>query len=634
MDNIFLYFHPSLPVTSVDNVRSLSVGIVFLFQSAILFAGNPSSPQPRVPTWAAEAVWYQIFPERFWNGDSSNDPRVDDIAGSWPHEEPQAWSVMPWTSDWYEQQSWEKTNGKPFYHHVQQRRYGGDLQGVIDRLDYLSDLGVTALYFNPLFESPSLHKYDATMYHHIDNNFGPDPDGDRNLWQEEDPGNPSTWKWSSADTLFLSLIQKAHDRGMKIIIDGVFNHVGMTFWAFEDVKKNGKTSPYTDWFTITRWDDPATPADEFEYQGWYGIRELPEVREDSLGLAAGPAEHVRSIVRRWMDPNGDGDPSDGVDGWRLDVAEKVALPFWKRFRTWVREVNPEAYTVGEVWWEDWEKDKMFNAAEWLQGDAFDAVMNYRWAREACNFFVNKEKRITASVFAARIEALLADYPDAVNHVLMNLFDSHDTDRLSSRIVNPDMLYDHRVGLSDNPDYDIRKPDAAEMEIQKLMVVFQMTSLGAATVYYGDEAGMWGGDDPDERKPMLWPELRYDPEKSHPFGKTRPADSNEFNHQLFNHYRTLIGIRKSRPELLLGNFSPLLAYDHGDVFGFTRSLDSSHSIIVLNNSSESRDVQLKLPGNLARETWTKLFGEHSAEIKNGVLSVTLSPKSGAIFGSVN
>jgi len=186
----------------------------------------------RVPEWARDAVWYQIFPERFRNGDPQNDPTVDDVVLSYPFNRPADWHVSTWTGDWYALQPWEKATGKTFYEIVHQRRYGGDLQGVLDKLDYLKDLGVTALYFNPLFESPSLHKYDATMYHHIDNNFGPDPAGDARMWASERPEDPATWQWTSADRLFLKVVDEAHQRGMRVIIDGVFNHVGTTFWAF------------------------------------------------------------------------------------------------------------------------------------------------------------------------------------------------------------------------------------------------------------------------------------------------------------------------------------------------------------------------------------------------------------------
>ncbi|MCP5062318.1 MAG: alpha-amylase, partial [Ignavibacteriae bacterium] len=201
----------------------------------------------RVPEWSKTAIWYQIFPERFNNGDKSNDPSPIDLAGGWPYFISEKWKVHPWTSDWYKIQPWENTE-HDFYWNAGVRRYGGDLQGVINKLDYLQDLGINAIYFNPVFESPSLHKYDASSYHHIDNNFGPNPNGDRKIWEKEDPGNPETWEWTSADSLFLNLISESHKRNIKIIIDGVFNHVGNTFWAFKDVQKNQQESKYKNWF--------------------------------------------------------------------------------------------------------------------------------------------------------------------------------------------------------------------------------------------------------------------------------------------------------------------------------------------------------------------------------------------------
>ena len=149
-----------------------------------------------VPEWAKKVVWYQIFPERFCNGDPTNDPKVENLEGAWPHDHTSPWEVHPWTSDWYELQPYEKKNGKDVWFNIQRRRYGGDLQGIIDKLDYLQDLGVTALYLNPVFESPSLHKYDGIMYHHIDANFGPDPEGDRALIATEVPDDPNTWVWT------------------------------------------------------------------------------------------------------------------------------------------------------------------------------------------------------------------------------------------------------------------------------------------------------------------------------------------------------------------------------------------------------------------------------------------------------
>ena len=274
-------------------------------------------------------------------------------------------------------QAWEKADGHDFYWNSDVRRYGGDLQGVINHLNYLKELGITAIYFNPLFESPSLHKYDASMYRHIDNNFGPNPKEDEKIWATENPDDPTTWKWTSADSLFLALIHKCHQMGIKIIIDGVFNHVGTTFWAFKDVVKNQQKSKYKNWFIIKSWDNPNTPQNEFEYEGWDGIKDLPEIKKDSVyGLEKDFSKHIHAIVKRWMDPNGDGNPSDGIDGWRPDAAEKVPLKFWKIFRKWVKEENPEAYITGEIWWKDWEHNVIFNASPWLQGDSFDGRVDF------------------------------------------------------------------------------------------------------------------------------------------------------------------------------------------------------------------------------------------------------------------
>ncbi len=584
-----------------------------------------------VPAWAKEAVWYQIFPERFRNGDPSNDPTVADIRGSWPHEEPPEWRVSSWTADWYKLQPWEEKNGKGFYHNAQQRRYGGDLQGVLDKLDYLQQLGVNALYFNPLFESPSLHKYDATMYHHIDNNFGPDPEGDRRIWQSEDPANPQTWQWTSADKLFLTLVREAHRRGIRVVIDGVFNHVGMTFWAFEDVRKNGKASKYKDWFIIKQFDDPATAKNEFEYAGWYGVRELPELREDENGLVEPVRAHIHAVVRRWMDPNGDGDPSDGIDGWRLDVADMVALPFWREFRTWVRTINPEAYLVGEVWWEDYANERMYNAAPWLAGDAFDAVMNYRFARECGYFFKAKARKITASQFFHRLDSLRAEYRPEVNYVLMNLLGSHDTDRLGSQIVNADARYDGaETSVANNKNYLVRKPNAAELQTQKLMVMFQMTYAGAPTVYYGDEAGMWGADDPDDRKPMLWADMTYENESHHPFGLPRPDDTNGFNADLCAHYAKCIKIRRDSDALNFGDITKVLADDARDIIAYARSYGEDRVLVVLNNSSSGQPVRVPLTDELAALQWKNVFDSTAFTWGSKSLSLTLQGKSGVIL----
>ncbi len=611
--------------------RNLVIAFILLLPASAL-AEDPSHSSGHPPLWAKQAIWYQIFPERFRNGDSTNDPTLKDIAGSWPHDTPAEWHVSPWTSDWYKPQPWEKSDSQGFYHFVQRRRYGGDLQGIIDKLGYLADLGVNAIYVTPLFESPSLHKYDATMYHHIDNNFGHNPEGDRKIWSQENPADPSTWKWTSADGLFLKLLREAHKRKIKVIIDGVFNHVGMTFWAFEDVRKRQQASPYKDWFTITKWDDPATPEDEFEYKGWFGVKELPELRKDSTGMAKVPGDHIHAIVRRWMDPNGDGNPADGIDGWRLDVADMVPIPFWKEFRTWVRKINPNAYITGEVWWQDWKNDKMFNAAPWLQGDVFDGVMNYRWAREMCRFFMDDTQRISASEFIGRLDSLRRDYPQDATSVLMNLMDSHDTDRLSSHIINPNLAYDHNVGVNDNRDYRVRKPNPDEVRLQKLIALFQMTYVGAPMIYYGDEAGMWGADDPDERKPMLWQDLTYEDEASHPFGAPRRPDRNQFDNDLYQYYKKLIHLRREHPALSLGSFSTIFTDDKHDTFAFKRSTASEEITVIINNSRALQQCSIPLSKGISASGLTNILDTKTFTVKRGNLNISLSPKSGVVLVS--
>jgi len=590
---------------------------------------KPKSSMSTVPEWAKQVVWYQIFPERFRNGDTLNDPRAHDQQGSWPHQVAEGWQVSRWTGDWYESQPWEQKDAKGFYFHAQQRRYGGDLRGIIQKLDYLKSMGIGAIYLNPMFESPSLHKYDAKSYHHIDKNFGPDPEGDRKLWTKEDPSDPKTWVWTSADKLFLDFVKEAHKRGMKVVIDGVFNHVGMTFWAFEDVKKNQQSSRFKDWFTVKQWDDPKTPNDEFEYEGWFGIRELPEIREDENGIVHGPREYIAAAVRRWMDPNGDGNPEDGIDGWRLDVAEKVSGAFWREFRTWVRSINPEAYIVGEVWWEDWNNDKMFNAAPWLQGDMFDAVMNYRWAREAFRFFGGGKDNISASQFLKRLQALLDDYPRASNYVLMNLYDSHDTERMGSRLMNPDLQYDHRGSPTDNPSYEVRKPGSRELMVQKLMALFQMTYVGAPMIYYGTEAGMWGADDPDCRKPMLWQDYRFDDEKSHPFKRDRTGDPNRFDQELYRWYSTLIGLRNSQPVLRTGTFEPIPTPDESGVLAFRRAEAGTQIVVVLNNSWVAQRITIPISHQQDGEL-KDLLSQRKYRVIDGATTMTLEGKSGVVL----
>ncbi|MCK4715698.1 MAG: glycoside hydrolase family 13 protein [Candidatus Marinimicrobia bacterium] len=560
-----------------------------------------------VPDWAKDVIWYQIFPERFCNGDPSNDPTIETLDGTWPYDKQSEWHITPWTSDWYKLQPWEESNARGFYYNAQLRRYGGDIQGIIDKLDYLEELGINAIYLNPVFESASSHKYGTTMYHHIDNNFGPNPKGDIEIWNSETPDDPLTWRWTSADKLFLKLIEEVHSRGMKIIIDGVFNHVGIPFWAFQDVKKKGRQSKYLDWFIINSFDKPDTPKDEFEYQGWYGVTDLPEIWENENGPRQSFREHIQNIVKRWGDPNSDGDPSDGVDGWRLDVAEMVRKEFWRDFRKWVRDVNPEAYLTGEVWWEDFHNNVMFNAAPWLQGDVFDAVMNYRFADAMLKAFVDQKDQISPSQLDQMLGNVREIYPKENQSVLLDLMASHDTERFASMIINPDRWIDHASNLNYDKDFKVRKPTEIERKVQKAILVFQFTYVGAPYIYYGDEVGMWGADDPDCRKPMVWSDYQYEPETHHPFGVERPTDIVEIDEDLFQFYKSIIKLRKENESIRRGKYRTVLIDDDRSLFAFERWTDSEKIRAIFNMSENTQEIQIDelLP---SQEKWELIMGD--------------------------
>ena len=552
-------------------MRYCAIACLSLLLNAVLLEA-----QVRVPRWARDVVWYQIFPERFRNGDPGNDPTPAEVGI--PAE--RNWQISPWTSQWYAQTSWELKHSSRFYDNVFDRRYGGDLQGVIDKLDYLQDLGVTALYFNPVFEAFSLHKYDASSYHHIDNNFGPDRDGDLHLTERETDA-PESWSWTAADTTFLALIREAHARNIRIVIDGVFNHSGTRFWAFEDIVKNQQRSPYHAWFDVRSWDDPATPQNEFDFKGWWDHKSLPEFYEDSTVFVPPVHQYFWNITRRWMDPNGDGDPSDGIDGWRLDVANEVSSVFWRDWRSLVKSINPEAIIIGEIW---------DNASQWLGGDQFDGVMNYRFAYAAVDFFIDRDT--DAGEFDRQLAAVRKDYAPEINEILQNLFDSHDTDRLVSMIANPGRRYDNQNGPQSNPSYSTRKPLDEHRQIQRLMALFQMTYVGAPMVYYGTESGMWGADDPDDRKPMLWDDLTYEPELVSATGERHVTDQVVFDRDLHGWYRSVIGMRNSLEPLRRGSFRTLRA--EGDVYAFLRTSGDARVAVVLNRG-EATDVNLPLHG---------------------------------------
>ncbi len=531
------------------------------------------TPPFDTPEWARHAVWYHVFPERFRNGEPANDP-----PGS-----------LPWTADWWDALPGEVAEPGNFHRgagNVWRRRFGGDLQGVMQQLPYLRRLGVNALYFNPVFEAESLHKYDATDHRHIDDNFGiveqahgtnnEEAHGSESVGFNGETDDPETWRWTPSDELFLQFIAEAHRQGFRVILDGVFNHVGREHFAFQDVLRHGRESRYADWFQITDWGDGGEPGAPggIQWNAWDGPNgHLPEFRQDpELGLAPGPREHVFAVTRRWLAP--DGDPSRGIDGWRLDVAGEVPHVFWRDWRKLVKSIKPDAYICGEIW--GW-------AQPWLGGDQFDAVMNYPFAMAVIDFFADRHDAISPTAFAGRLHEIVHAYPLSVALVQQNLIDSHDTDRLASMFVNADRPYDRGNRLQDGADdYIIDKPTTEHWRRIRQALVCQMTFLGAPMIYYGSEAGMWGPDDPSNRMPMVWPDLM-------PYDDPDVA----FREPLFEWYQRLIAMRHRLEPLRLGFVRTIIADDDRELFGYARDYEGGHVYVVFNRSEQTRRVEIPL-----------------------------------------
>lgn len=585
--------------------------IVSLFL-VLFFIGPGCKPRPQtitrdissVPAWAKEAIWYQIFVERFRNGDTTNDPTPADMAGSYPGQLPSDWKITPWGHDWYSHEPWlDKVNADGFYSKIQARRYGGDLQGVLDKIDYIEALGITAIYFNPLNDSPSLHKYDARNYAHIDRNFGPNPKKDAAIMNAENHEDPSTWKWTSADSLFLKVVSEFHKRGIKVIMDYSWNHTGRSFWAIDDIRKNVSKSKYIDWYSITQFDNPSTPEDELKYLGWGGNNPwMPVFKKDIVPPetkvmpfegnlhSESLKQHIFNVTKRWLDPNGDGNPSDGVDGFRLDVAGEIPMGFWRDYRKVVRSVNPDAYLVGEIWWLEWP-DKLFDPGVYLKGDQFDAIMNYRWFRIARGFFAQAEPILKPTGFMSEIRRITNGIGTKNLQAMMNVSSTHDSPRLSTSFFNKGMDK-YKAKPSEDPDYKINNPDANTRKEQVLLLIHQFTFIGAPQIWNGEESGMWGADDPDCRKPIVWDDITYENEKAnYDPSKSRPVDIVKPDTALRAFYKNLCLMRRNNPALIYGDLRFTLADDRNMVLAYSRKLADNEIDVVFNRSDSVKVVNL-------------------------------------------
>ncbi len=584
------------------------------------------------PHWAKSQIWYQIFVERFNNGDTTNDPTPDNIyAASNFRPVPDTWEITPWTTNWYETEPWAENMDGDFYSKLQYRRYGGDLQGIINKIDYLEELGITAIYFNPVNDAPSLHKFDARNWRHIDVNFGPDPVGDNIIIASEDPGDPTTWKWTSADKLFLSLVDELHSRGIRVIVDYSWNHTGVEFFAFKDILENQEESAYTSWYDIQSFDNPNTSENEVEYHAWFNIKSLPEIKKVNIttkrtpghpyegDINEGAKKHIFEVTKRWLAPNGD--ISKGIDGYRLDVADHIGLSFWRDYRKFVKSVNPDAYLIGEIWWEAWP-DRLMDPTPYMQGDIFDAVMYYHIYKPARYFFANTELKLNAEQLKDSLQLLWGELDKPMQYSMMNTAATHDSPRLLSSFNNKGL---YKVWAKPNEDttYKTGKPDVETYNRVKLYLMHQFTIPGAPQIWNGDEIGMWGSDDPDCRKPLWWEELDFEDEYRNNFQPgEKEFDKVEFNKEHFDFYKKIINIRTENSILATGDIEFIIA--EGNKLGYRRFDDNNEIIVLFNMESESESFELP-----TEYSYENLLDKTLASDK-----ITMKPYSGVIFKRIN
>lgn len=511
------------------------------------------------PDWAKGAVMYQIFTDRFYNGDKTNDVESREYfyIGDYSRK----------VTDWNKYP--DKMGVREFY--------GGDLQGVIDKLDYLQDLGVEVLYFNPLFVSPSNHKYDIQDYDYIDPHYGVIVEDGGEVLAEGMTENRLATKYQKRTTdlknleasnqLFIKLVEELHRRGMRIILDGVFNHCGsFNKWMDrERIYENQEDyepgafispdSPYRSYFRFFK-EEPGNWPYNSNYDGWWGHDTLPKLNyEDSMKLE----NYILYIGRKWVSP------PYNVDGWRLDVAADLGRSneynhqFWKKFREAVKDANPEAIILAEHYGDP---------SDWLQGDEWDTVMNYDAFMEPVTWFLTgmekhsdearEELRGNADNFVGSISHHMSNMLTPSLQVAMNELSNHDHSRFLTRT-------NHMVGRVEHLG-----PKAAEEYVNEAImreaVAIQMTWVGAPTIYYGDEAGVCGFTDPDNRRTYPW--------------------GNE-NQELLNFHKEMIRIHKEHPALRTGSLN-ILSWDE-NVLAYGRFLGEDRIVAIINNRSELTEV---------------------------------------------
>lgn len=565
-----------------------SVGVCSSVENYYNFSITPSF---QTPDWAKGAIIYQIFVDRFYNGDRSNDVETDEYfyIGEGTHK----------NTDWMKYP--REMDVREFY--------GGDIAGVMKKLDYLQDLGVEAIYLNPIFVSPSNHKYDIQDYDYIDPHFGRIVKNDgENLQRDEngnliihDPEHPNKdatryicrvtdkENLEASNQLFIEFVEEVHRRGMKVILDGVFNHCGsFNKWLdreciYEDApgyEKGAFVSKDSPYRTFFKFREDTWPYN-VNYDGWWGHDTLPKLNyEESPKLY----EYIMRIARKWVSP------PYNVDGWRLDVAADLGQTaeynhhFWHEFRRNVKEANPNAIVLAEHYGDP---------TEWLKGDQWDTVMNYDAFMEPLTWFLTGVEKHSdeyrgdlignADAFFGSMRHYMTRFNTQSLQVAMNELSNHDHSRFLTRT-------NHQVGRISS-----RGADAANEGVNKnlfrMAVLMQMTWSGAPTIYYGDEAGLCGWTDPDSRRAYPW---------------------GHEDEELIQYHKELIRIHKEHQVLRTGSI--LFLFGEYQCISYGRFDDNEHIVVAINISQDTRHMEIPVwrlgmtqPTRMARVILTDASG---------------------------
>jgi glycosidase len=562
-----------------DNTPALDGGLGAMTDGPVdqSYALTVYTPGFTAPAWAQDAVIYQIFPDRFRNEEKRSDPKTGDVR----YDEPVVaypWSALPeGHCRNYADGCTSGPRGRDYF--------GGDLLGVRKELRYLHDLGVTAIYFNPIFTAKSNHRYDTADYTQVDPYLGDLKEFDK-------------------------LVRDADRLGIRIILDGVFNHMSSDSPNFDRYHHyptvgacESLSSPYRDWFHFSNQNVPCGTGD---YEGWFGFDSIPVLTKTLPAVQQYFLTAPGSISRLWL--------GRGASGWRMDVSGDPSFPdgYWQTFRQVVKGVDPNVYTVSETW----QKDTTLLRE--LRGDRFDTTMNYRLRDAVIGLltpggfdskgFADSGRQLKVSEFAARLLSTREDYPDAAFFTAMNLLDSHDTERLLWALT---------------PGADTRAAkefDAANVAAGKralrIASLLQFALPGAPTVYYGDEVGLTGDDDPDNRRTYPWPALGGKPDRA-----------------LQEHYTALAALRKDAAVLRDGDLRLLLADDDAETVALLRRNGGQAAIVALNRSVSERTLEFAVPlpgGTAFARRYAVGDAVGSATVAGGVLSLTLGPRSAAVY----